>query len=218
MRCPEDFAPRLVAAYQEAGSVHLTMSVDAGGQSMRAEGSMVLGEASSDLVMVTEIPGQGSVEMRYVDGVAYMNLGETTGGGFLRIDPSDASDPMAPMVEELEAQADPTQSVRDLDGAIVSIASTGSEEVDGVPTTVYDVVVDTTKVTGAMADQVAQARDMIPERVTYHYWLDADDRMRKVSFDMAGGSTTLQMTGWGEVGTIEAPAESELVDPATLGG
>ncbi|WP_265521497.1 hypothetical protein [Oerskovia flava] len=206
---PENFAQRIVDAQVAAGSVTMSMVMEAEGMTMEMLGDLVIHESTMDMAMTMTIPGSDEMEIRVVDEMFYVNMGELSGGLFVQVDPSDPEDPLAQSFDGLTEQMDPNQSIRDLDGAIKSVEKAGDPvDIDGVPSQPYDVVVDVAKVSGMMEEQAAGAE--LPEEITYQYWIDADDLMRKVTFDVAGSTSEMTMSNWGEDLDVVAPSADEI--------
>ncbi|MFF2622402.1 LolA-like protein [Oerskovia jenensis] len=208
---PENFAKRVTAAVVDAGSVTIAMSTEAAGATMDATGDIVMKDGKQQLAMTMAVPGSEEMQIRVVDGLIYLNLGALSQGKFATIDPADTSNPMASSFEDLAAQMDPTTSVKELDGAITSIEKDGEPvDVDGVKAQPYTIVVDTTKLSGSMKDEVDAAGGALPETLTYQYWIDADDRMRKVVTSVQGATVEMTFTNWGEDLQVVAPSAEEI--------
>ncbi|MEK8226830.1 hypothetical protein NKG05_13200 [Oerskovia sp. M15] len=169
-------------------------------------GDIVFTDGSQNLAMTMTVPGSGEMQIRVVDGIFYLNLGETSQNKFVAIDPADESNPMASAFDGLTEQMDPSASVEALEGAIVSVEKDGDPvDIDGVKAQPYTVVVDTTKLTGSMKEQADAAGSALPETLTYQYWIDADDLMRKVVMDVQGSVMEMTFSNWGEDLQVVAP-------------
>lgn len=207
----ENFVQRITDAQLAAGSVTMATSTSVEGTTMDMTGDVVFKDGSQNLAMTMTVPGSGEMQIRFVDGVFYMNLGELSQNKFVAIDPADESNPMASQFEGLTEQMDPTASVEALDGAITSVEKDGDPvDVDGVKAQPYTVVVDTTKLTGSMAEQAEAAGAALPETLTYQYWIDGDDLMRKVVMDLMGTSMEMTFSHWGEDLQVVAPSAEEI--------
>ena len=105
----DDFAERITAAQLQAGMVHVSQTIETDGATTTTEGAMtVTADIGSARVAMTSSGPTGSNEVRIVDGVMYMNLGELSQNMFMVIDGSDS------------ALMDPTEIMRLLDEAAVS--------------------------------------------------------------------------------------------------
>ncbi|MDF2847223.1 MAG: hypothetical protein K0R97_1205 [Oerskovia sp.] len=207
----ENFVQRITDAQLAAGSVTMATSTSVEGTSMDMTGDIVFKDDSQNLAMTMTVPDSGEMQIRFVDGVFYMNLGELSQNKFVVIDPADTSNPMASSFEGITEQMDPTASVEALDGAIKSVEKDGDPvDVDGVKAQPYTVVVDTTKLTGSMAEEADAAGATLPETLTYQYWIDGDDLMRKVVMDLMGTSMEMTFSNWGEDLQVVAPPAEEI--------
>ena len=97
----------------------------------------------------------------------------------------------------------------------------GTEEVDGVETNHYRVVMDTAAYAEAM-EMPAEITSSMPEDIAVEMWVDADDLPRQFRQElelpaMGGGPATTSTTegtfsDYGTEVTIEAPPASEVAD------
>lgn len=213
----DNFVERLAEAQREAGSAHLSMTVDAAGAQAAMEGDVRidddLAKSASQLTMDL---GATSVDVRLVDQVMYLKMGEMTGGKYVRMDLSDPNSPLAKQYGSMTDQADPQTQLETFRRALVSFENEGDGgTVDGVATTKLALTVDTRK---ALADQAAQPGAQLPKRLTYVLHVGReDDLLRRMTVDMAQAPTTIDWSRWGEKVTIEAPPASEISDRAAPG-
>ncbi|MFD6166139.1 LppX_LprAFG lipoprotein [Oerskovia sp. NPDC060287] len=207
----ENFVQRITDAQIAAGSVSMATTTEVQGTSMDMTGDIVFTDGSQNLAMTMTVPGSGEMQVRFVDGIFYMNMGELSQNKFVAIDPADESNPMASSFEGLTEQMDPAASVEALEGAITSVEKEGEPvDIDGVKAQQYTVVVDTTKLTGSIKEQADAAGTALPETLTYQYWIDADDLMRKVVMDVMGTSMEMTFSNWGEDLEVVAPSADEI--------
>lgn len=211
----DDFVQRTSAASDGVSSVHMTMVMQAAGETMNADADVVTRGDAADMRMTMTIPEVGAVEMIVVDGAAYMTLGDLTGGQYLDLT-SDAEDnPFAGMTDELTGSFD-AKSTAKLAGAVRSVEPAGDPvEIDGVLTQPYEVVVDGAAAAAMLGDEADAAQ--IPETVTYTYWIGEDDLMRRLVADMPEGSVEMVFSAWGADVTITAPTPDQIMDSAALG-
>ena len=115
------------------------------------------------------------IEMRIVGGQLYINMGDVTGGKFWQVDATDTSNPLTASIAQSTSQSSATDSLAALVPALVTVEEAGAEEqIDGVSTQPYDVVVDTSKLGGQSAEQFAAAAEAgveVPTQITYTYWV-----------------------------------------------
>ena len=130
---------------------------------------------------------------------------------FVKVDPADPSNPLAGQFDGLESQLDPTKSLEGFEGAFTSVEKVGAPvDVDGVQAQQYTVVVDTTKISGPLADQAAATGSALPPELTYDYWIDAQDRMVRTTSTVSGATVDMTFSGWGEDFGITAPGDDEI--------
>jgi len=212
----DNFMETVAGSMADDASYHTVVKTSANGTvAMTAEGDAAV--KGDDIAMAMTMSSQGmDMEVRVVDGIWYMNLGELSQDKFIKVDPSDDSNEMAKSFAGVTDQMDPSASVKAMEDAVVSVKKSGAtEKLDGVDAQPYEVVVDTTKITGPMADTIKAAGDAIPATFTYTYWIGPDNKPRKMVMDQAGTTTEMTMTDWGKKVAVEAPAASDIVDMPT---
>lgn len=207
------FAKEIAAASADAGSYKFTMKTSAGGtDAMVATGAVVTDEGSPAVSMKMDVGGM-KVEVRYVDDVWYMNYGDMTQNKFVKIDPKTDDSDMAKQFESMTSQMDPAAGLEATKDAITSVTKKGAPiTIDGVQAQPYEVVVDPSKVTGPMGDQFKAAVGTVPDELTYTYWIGDDHLMRRMTFELAGSSTEMTLTGWNSDVSVKAPKASEITD------
>lgn len=213
-----NFAETIAAgqADLEQMSCSFEMVITTAGVTVTTTGQVVgvTGETPT-MAMEMTVPEAGSIEMRLVDGAIYMRMGELTGDKFVVIDPSDPTFDIGEIPD-----IDPARDVADMADALVSVTEVGEPEViDGVEAHQYEVVVDLSKVTGTMREQMdknvalAEAGGLtVPDQVTYQYWIGADGLPLRVIGEIAGVQTEMTFSNWGEPVDIQAPSADEIVD------
>jgi len=216
----ETFIKTVAAAQTDAKAYTFTMKMSANGSAVSdAKGAVVNTDGKPAVAMTMDVGGQ-TIDARYVDDVWYMNLGEVSENKFVTIDPKTDGSEMAQQFEQLSAQMDPSESVKAIDGAVTSVTKKGEAvTLDGVEAQPYEVVVDTTKITGTMGDTLKAAGSAVPDELTYTYWVGPDNLMRKMTFDMAGTSTEMTTSDWNGDVKVEAPSKDQITDksPFTTG-
>jgi hypothetical protein len=207
----ENIVARLDAAQHAVTSYDLTMT-STGVAAMEATGSADLADGKQNVSMVMSSPDMGEIEVRFVDGVIYLNMGPLTGGLFLKADPKDPTNELAAGFAGFEDDILGAE-FKGMEDAITSVTATGEpEEIDGVQTQAYDVVIDTTKIAADVAEGLVTdgALDALPATLTYTYWVDADDVPRKIEYDIAGMTTTITMHNIGAGAPVVAPSADEI--------
>ncbi|GEA87880.1 hypothetical protein [Cellulomonas cellasea] len=218
-----NFLQTIADAQAEASSYDFTMSTTAEGQAMAATGSVQVEDGGAQaLSMVMELPEMGQMEVRMAGGLTYMNLGEMTGGKFLQIDPEDASNPLAAGLGDMTGEIDPTKALAGAEAAVTSVTKKGdAEDVDGVQATPYEVVLDPSKLPEeqrAGLDQAAAAGVAIPTTFVYTYWLDAENLVRKMAFDLMGSKTEMTFSNWGSAAPVTAPSADQITTENPFAG
>ncbi|MET0433343.1 MAG: hypothetical protein ABW025_04175 [Cellulomonas sp.] len=215
----DDFVERVTAAAQAAGTVTMDMTTTGSGVTQTASGVIRYTDGAQDLAMTMEVPGAGTIDFKMVGGVVYMQMPELTGDKYLQIDPNDTSNPLSQSFAGMEGQFDPTGTLAGLADAVKSFEKVGEpQEVGGALAQEYVVVVDTAVLNDpAVAEELAAAGTSLPPELTYSYWIDADDQMRRVTTEVAGVSTDVTFSGWGEPVEITAPSADQLTDMSSLG-
>ncbi|WP_284292176.1 hypothetical protein [Luteimicrobium album] len=212
----ENFAERTATAMRDAKTAKISMTTTAAGQKISVEGAMKMTGSTPEATEKVTAAGKG-FEIRMVDGLMYMNLGATSKNKWIKIDPSDTSNPLAVQFGSTAQSTDLAAQVDQLKKAITSVKKIGAPAtVDGVKAQEYDLVVDTAKVTGEAKEQLDAAGSAVPDSFTYKYWVDDKDLVRKVSTSVAGSDVEMKFSDWGAPVEVKAPAESELL-PGGLG-
>ena len=214
------FVEDMKSGIEASTTAMMTMHMDMGGQVIHADGAVDYTTTPPQMAMTMETPAMPgvSIEMRLVDGVLYMNLGERTKDKFISFDLSDAANLM-PGMEQLTTTMDPLAAFESLEDAVQSVVFVGDEDVDGEQLGHYEVELDTSKIK-QFNELPTQAQ--LPKTVTYDLWLDDENRMRKMTMEMTmGGSpaeTEVEFADWDEPVDIAAPPASEVVDPSKMAG
>jgi hypothetical protein len=220
-----EFYPAVMEALQEAETMAFTTSTSAGSEgsdavAMDVQGVMRYDDDGIDLQASGTGQGDQAIEMIMLDKVLYMTgLGmDLEGKKWLKIDMSDpdslfgmlgkSTDPSA----VFEAMQDPKE-----------FELLGTEEVDGVETNHYRVVMDTAAYVEAM-EMPAELTSAMPEEIGVDMWVDADNLPRKFyqeldmtasAGDQTGSATSTTEGTYSDFGTevtIEAPPASEVAD------
>jgi hypothetical protein len=205
----------ITAGPLKAGSAHMTMSMS-GAMSVTAEGDVSYAKSGPEMAMTMSMAqmGAGKMQMRVVDGIVYMTIPSVTPAGkFLKIDPKDKSNPMSKSFGSLSEQMDPLNSVRAMKSGVRKVTFVGAESVDGVDADHYRVLVDSAAMFKAMKQKAVPG---MPKNLTYDMWLDDQDLLRRMQFEVAGQTVDMSMSKWGEPVSIEAPPAGKVVDASTM--
>jgi hypothetical protein len=199
----------------KAGSAHMEMTMS-GSMALSAEGDVAYLDSGPEMSMTMNMPQMGGhMELRLVDGLLYMTIPTLTPDGkFLRIDPSDKSNPLTKSFGSLSEQMDPLASVKAMKNAVRDVKFVGAEQVDGVDADHYTVTVDTTKMVKSMKQKPVAG---MPDTLTYEMWLDSEDLLRRMQFELSGLTVDMSMSEWGEPVKITAPPAGKVMDASKLG-
>ncbi len=206
------FVDDLKAGLEASTTAKMTMHMDMGGQALHADGAVDYTTSPPQMAMTMESPAAAgeSIEMRLVDEILYMNIGQMTGNKFIKYDLSDPSN-LPPGMDQLTATMNPLAAFDSFEEGVQSVVFVGDEDVDGEQLGHYEITVDTSKIE-QFKDLQTQAQ--LPETVAYDLWLDDEDRMRKMTMAMDMGSAPMEMevefADWGEPVDIAAPPASEI--------
>jgi hypothetical protein len=201
----------------DAGSAHMSMTMS-GGTGMTAEGDVTYQGKNPEMQMTMTMPqmGSGEMEMRFVDGLIYLSMPPMTPvGKFLKIDPSDKSNPLSKNFGSLSEQMDPLNSIKAMQAGVRTVKFVGAEKVQGDPADHYLVTVDTAAMMKASKQKAVPG---MPETLTYDMWLDDQDLLRRMQFDLSGLKMDMLMSHWGEPVSVEAPPAGKIVDSARMAG
>ena len=200
--------------------IAMTMSLGSAGE-MNAEGDIDYTSTPPEMAMTMTSPMMGGdMDIRMVDGIMYLSMGQLTRGKFIEIDPADTKGPLADMgMDGLLDQMDPGKALAGMEEGISKVVFLGEEDdLDH-----YELTVDLQKMLDQMGSDLPPAAESeMPESVSYDLWLDDEGRFTKLSMDElpmggADGSMELTVSGWGEDVDIEAPADSEVTEMPELG-
>lgn len=217
---PATFIDDVKAGLEASTTAKITMQIDMGGQAIDADGAVDYTTTPPNMVMNMQSPALGdqAIEMRLVDKVLYMNMGQMTNNKFVSYDLSDA-DNLPPGMDQLTSTMNPLAAFDSLEESVESVVLVGEEQIDGDQVAHYKVTVDSSKL-----DQFQQmpTQAQLPKTVTYDMWLDDQKRIRKMTTSTDMGDASMQMevqfSSWGEPVDISAPPASEVVDGTKLAG
>jgi hypothetical protein len=208
------FVDDLKAGLKASTTAQMNMKMDMGGQALTADGEVDYTTSPPQMAMTMESPAAAGqqIEMRLVDSVMYMNMGQMTGNKFVKYDLSDPKN-LPPGMDQLTSTMNPLAAFDSFEEGVKSVVFVGDEEVNGEELGHYTVEVDTTKL-----DQFKQLQTQVqmPKTVAYDLWLDDENRMRKMTMSMnMGAPMKMEVTfdDWGSPVDIAAPPASEIVEP-----
>jgi hypothetical protein len=203
-----DFLEDFQAGVENSTTAHMTMSTGMGGMNIDAEGDIDYQTEPASMSMTMAMPSMGGeIEMRFVDGIFYMNMGQQSKGKFIKMDPNDPNSPMGD-ISELTDSMDPVRQFEQFAEGVQKVVYVGEEDVDGESTEHYVLTLDTSKVESLKDAGTAG----IPKELDYDLWLDDDDRIRQMQLDLGDtGSVEVHLTDWDEPVDIEAPPADQIM-------
>ncbi|MGH3446464.1 MAG: hypothetical protein ACRDQA_04390 [Nocardioidaceae bacterium] len=217
-----NFAQKMTEAQSGNKSFHLQGNIDMSGQSVTLSGDMsAVGGSLKDLQadMTMGMGDKGSAELRFVDGVMYLNAGDLgmsqdTSKPWMKIDMTDSSNPLGAMYSKVMSQMDPSKMTKAFK-SITTLDKVGSEEVDGVDTTHYKVSVDTDKAMQAMGlDNLgagnSQGLESMPKTMKYDVWVNGDALPVRIQTEMGGSTVDLHFSDWGQSVSVDAPPADQV--------
>ncbi|GAB6986641.1 hypothetical protein [Nocardioides pyridinolyticus] len=217
-----EFVRTVTDGLEASTTAHVTMTMSLGSSGeMTAEGDLDYTTDPPNVAMTMSSPlGGGDMDIRLVDGIVYVSMGQVTRGKFIEIDPADPQGPLAGMgLDGMVDQMDPGKALQNLEGSISTVVYVGEEDdLDH-----YEITVDPQQMLDQMGSDLPPAAESeVPDSLTYDLWLDDEGRFSKLSMDefpLGGTSGSMEMTvsGWGEEVDIEAPAPSEITEMPELG-
>jgi hypothetical protein len=204
---------RMKAAIADNESAHVTMEMT-GGQQMSGEGDVSYAGDETAMQMNMQMPqmGSGTMEMRMIDGVIYMAMPPLTPKGkFFEIDTNDPNSPFGNLGGV--TQGDPLATFDAFDAGLEDARYVGAEDVDGEQLDHYVLTVDAEKAAEAQGQQTQPG---MPDTITYDMWIDDEDLMRRIEFDLGevadgGGGMIMTMSDWGTPVTVKAPPRTAIL-------
>ena len=218
-----NFADRVQAAQGKASTAHITMTFGFAEMKFTGQGVVAMGDtpetSSSHMTLdMGEMLGT-SVKMETItlDGVTYMKMSELTNGKFIKIDPSDPK--MTEMFGD-QSSNDPAKQLEVFKDSVTDLKKVGAgPKIDGVATTKYVVTVDFAKAMKNSGQEIPKdASGQIPDTLVYTMFLGNDDLIRRMTFELAGSTMTMDYTKWGKKVEIKAPPADQITTDFAIPG
>ncbi|TSD58687.1 hypothetical protein [Aeromicrobium piscarium] len=216
----ENFIEEISAAQVEARTVHVVTTTTIGGQELSMEGQAVISEdAKTDaatLSMDLAALGGSSMDLRMVDQVLYVNMGQATQDEFYRIDLGGDSD--VDEFSDMLEQVNPSAQLKMIGESMTDFSVEGDGgEIDGVPTTRYVLMIDPVAMYEAQGLDPETMVDL-PDAVEYVVHVGADLLPRRMEAEIPGtGSSAVEWSRWGEEIAIEVPDDDQVTDEPPAG-
>lgn len=222
---PDEFVDTVADGVEASTTAHVEMKVSMGEQlTTDATGDLDYTTTPPSMQMEMEIPGAGTTDMVFVDGILYMKMGETSGGKYWKLDPADEDGMLSGMgLDKMMGQSDPLAALKAMKPGIDSVTFEGNEDVEGRDLDHYELTIDMATVMKSYgAGLPSEAASAMPETVTYDLWLDDEDRFAQMTMDYPimeqQMSMEMSLDDWGKDVTIEAPSADEVTEMPDLGG
>ena len=207
----EEFMQVFEAAFEDATTARVTMTMDNAAGDMTGEGDADYTVSPPEMSMTMSgaaLQGQ-QMETRMVDGVVYMK-GQMLGPKWMSIDLNDPNNPLGPAFTK---QLDPRAMFEGFGDGVQKVVYEGEEDGEGDTSDHYAVTVDSDAVFEAAGQPVPKGVE-VPEAITYDMYFDEEGRYRRMLAEMGGqlGSVQIDMTDWGKEVAIQAPPAAEVTD------
>lgn len=199
------FIAALKASTKDLKTAHMTMEMTGQGQEISMEGDSRLDAANPASSFSMTMAGM-NLEMLLVDKKIFVK-------GIPGQDPAKWAvlDEKSAMGKELASSADqldPARMYDEFDKALTGVKHVGPEQVDGEDMEKYELTMDTKSIPDLPTEGAAQ----LPDTLTYTAWLDSEDRMRKVTFEILGMKAVVTMSKFNEPVDITAPPADQTVE------
>jgi hypothetical protein len=212
---PATFVDDILGGLVDASTAHLSMSMKGGPASMTMEGDVDYASTPPEMAMsmTNAMLGDGTIEIRLVDGVMYMQLPQVGKGRWVKMDLSAADSPLG---GDLLKQMNPETQLKAMQDAVTKVEYVGEERVDGDSLKHYTMTVRS-EAFRDLQDQLGAAgsgaADKLPSALTYDLWTDDDGLLRQTEIALGDlGSVTMTMSDWGEPVDIEAPPADDVME------
>lgn len=214
----EDFYPAIMAAMQDAETMGFSIETSGGPAAMTLTGQMRY--TDDNVAMKASSTGEPALQMVLVDKVIYIagaGMPVPEGKTWFKVDLSDPNG----LFGQLGKSMDPSSMFAAMQKP-KEFELLGSEEVDGVQTNHYNIVMDTASYADAM-ELPAEMMKLMPKEIGIEMWVDKDNQPRKFHQDLEIPSptgtgkpvkTTTEGTyyDFGDDVDIEAPPAADVAD------
>jgi len=200
------FVAAMKAAGKNTTTAHVTMDMDAAGQKVSITGDTKVDATNPAMKMTMDMGQSMKIDMLLVDKKVYMKgIPNMPAGKWAVIDSSSS---LGKQLMQSLGQADPTKMYDQFGAAVKDVKFVSEDTVDGDKTWKYDLTLDTKVM---QAQLPADAKTAMPASIDYTVWLDEQNRLRKVTFDLSGVKANMTMSKYGEPIDVTAPAAADTV-------
>jgi hypothetical protein len=204
----EQFLADLQAGVEGTETAKMRMTMDIPGQKVTSEGQVDYTTEPPNMSMTMDNPGaEGqTLDMRIVDEVVYLNMGQLSGGKFIKMRTDAKNSPLGDL-DELTGSMDAVDSLQGFSDGAKSVTFIGEEELDGQQLSHYRLTLDTSQV-----DSLEGAGGDVPKEVDYDLWLDDENRIAQAKLNLGKqtGSMTVELYDYDEPVDITAPKKSDI--------
>ena len=207
---PSAFVDGVLGNLVDATTAHL--DVDATGPlDLEAAGDVDYSTTPPSMAMSLSSArlGEGTVEMRLVDGLLYLALPQVGSGKFVEIDLSSPSNPFGADLTDL---MDPSKALEAIKDDVTRVTYVGDQEVDGETLHHYSMTVRSEAVRDLGEQLGATGRLDVPSVIDFDLWTDDNGMVRQTRVGLGdAGTATVKISDWGEPVDIEPPLPDEVV-------
>lgn len=206
----KDFLALMTSAAEKITTDKVSMTMDMAGQTITMDGAMDLtgDEPAVQLTMDMGSAGLDQVEMRLVDGVMYMNMGQLSNGKFVKFDLGDPNSPLGSLSSSLD-NLDPAQMIGKLGpDAFRHVTYVGTDSVGRH----YQATLVSGK-TSILKGLPSSVTANLPKTASYDTWLDSEGRLAK--FQVLLPKSSKMTATYGDYGVdldITAPDASQVTE------
>jgi hypothetical protein len=192
---------------------HVRMEVQSSDQTFLMEGD---GDSGTDAFTAMDVEldqGDGrKLRMIYVDGVLYLSgEGLTDQGKFVKVDPDNASDPLAAALKPALEGTGLGDSFQTWAAALVDVRFDSDEVLeDGTEAEKYTFLMDS-RTALAVQRPGEPLPSGIPDKLVNEVWVDSHNLVRRVEFTLDGARTLITMSGYCEPIDVRAPDQKDVV-------
>jgi LppX_LprAFG lipoprotein len=212
---PATFVDDVIGGLVDASTAHLSMSLKGGPAEVTMTGDVDYSSNPPEMSMSMKNAalGDGSIEVRLVDGVMYMQMPQLGKGRWIKVDLAGSDSPLG---DDLLKQMNPETQLKALKDSVTKVEYVGEEDVDGDNLKHYTMTVRS-EAFRDLQDQLGAAgsgaADKLPSVLTYDLWTDDDGMLRQTEIQLGDlGSVTMTMSDWGEPVDIQAPPAGDVVE------
>jgi len=218
----DNFAELIGTAQRKAKTSHVAMTIGGTGQNVKAEGDVITGAtpAESALSMkldLGELSGSQAMEVRLVEEVFYLTMGDMADNKFTRIDLNDESNTLAEQYGDMMDQIDPGKSLEMIGDAVKSFKAKGDAmDIDGIHAQPFQLVIDSAKLGEIGGGASGGDTAVVPKEITMTMFMGEDNLPRRVMTEFSGFTMQMDYSKWGEPVKIEAPSAGEITNKSPL--